>query len=592
MSNQLNPDNYPGLEFGRRYRDLYNRNCSLISWYEMVSLRISRLELAIERCQGSGNEKRFSRLIRMVRRQRKISTARFKKMTTLADQLRIDVAKEQAKYIACGYSFRGNDNSDWWGASVYDVNQSIIPMHTGLNTTMIEDDKSPIGFKIPITFNKETKEIKIGVSSINVPLVQYNGNTNPLTAVICAFGDNGFNLPYFEMDHMGKTKAISWFFGSKADNYIRKLSYHLWTSEYNNAIKTFCRNGRGLSSKLIIRLIESKRQIDYLQEKKLNNLIPAVIFYNEGLSKIKSIVGNRLWKIIANNTVSRNDLLFRTIYKLDAFVDVNNDADMNIIHRHSDFGVEINENRYTYLKPNPVSSKRLLEFVNELPTSILKKLNDNCALGDQHEYENEINIDQTMWAIKIAKEKRILGSKCKDKLREFKVIYRDTKSMAESINAPFSDSWSYRTMLKKHNEYALESAIRNHVHFDFKFKNEWPDYLEFNGVSATLLKSSTDLLNEGIDMRHCVASYWFRVQKGHSIIYSLKHIESGLRSTLEIEFLHKERTSRISQNRGFYNKRIKDAEIALLVDDAARSVLLQVQSISKNDKSNKELMAA
>lgn len=588
MNNEINPADYPGIEFCLRYSDLYEINTRITSWHFRIQDRISKLEEELRKSERS--KKKSARIIRIINRQKKISTRRFSKMTALADQLRIDVAKEQAKYISNGYTFMGDENRNSWGSAIFGNPKPLVPIHTGICYPIIENEKSPMGIKIPITFEKNTREIKIGLKSIKVPLIQYLGDNSPISMLNIAINENGLNLPYFQMDYMALTKVRAWLYGTKPDKYLRNLSSYLWASESNDLINKFCRHGKGWSSKLIIRFHEAKKHIDYLVKKNLEHLIPAAIFFNEDLTTIKEIVGSKTWNIIANNSISRNELIFRSVYKLNAF-DYKESENKDCIGIASDHGISWSDNGYLYKKPHPIGSKRIIEFILGIPTSLLRNQKKNHVLN--REYNYYINTEATKWMIKIAKDKKILGIKSAEVLDELKILYADTKQMAESIDAPFSDSWSHRTMLKKHQQYTRESALKNHVHVDFKFKKKWPEKIDHNGVTANLLKTSTCLLLEGLDLRHCVASYSWSVQNGHSIIYSLTHNDTGLRSTLEISFTNRGKTAYIRQNRGYYNKRIKNEDVAKLVDNSANEVLSRIQEIlNSKKKTGRKMLAA
>lgn len=77
-----------------------------------------------------------------------------------------------------------------------------------------------------------------------------------------------------------------------------------------------------------------------------------------------------------------------------------------------------------------------------------------------------------------------------------------------------------------------------------------------NGVQFTALNSHAQLIVEGQEMQHCVASYAHDCYTGYSRIYSLRSTDDGVeyRSTLELDFNEKDGSACIVQHQGFRNE--------------------------------------
>ncbi len=80
-----------------------------------------------------------------------------------------------------------------------------------------------------------------------------------------------------------------------------------------------------------------------------------------------------------------------------------------------------------------------------------------------------------------------------------------------------------------------------------------------DGVSFTVLQNRYELLMEGVDMRHCVATYHDRIKHGRYAVLSLKHCPSkseGLYSRATLGLKLNDDFVSLDQCKGVYNAEI------------------------------------
>ncbi len=153
---------------------------------------------------------------------------------------------------------------------------------------------------------------------------------------------------------------------------------------------------------------------------------------------------------------------------------------------------------------------------------------------------------------------------------------------------------SYKRLEQEHNDIAVEYSLKN-------IKGELvvsEDFINIElekvpGYEITLINKSEDLVLEGKLMRHCVATYFERINRGENAIYHIDKIGSGSKGwTIEIARQHSYGVDReefkftLNQVRGVCNseppKEVKDAVkkafgFLLEIDESERHMVMNEQ---------------
>jgi hypothetical protein len=104
-------------------------------------------------------------------------------------------------------------------------------------------------------------------------------------------------------------------------------------------------------------------------------------------------------------------------------------------------------------------------------------------------------------------------------------IVRDTIRMAERAGVEVNHNWSYRRWSEEHDRLSWDVARKGYS------EKKFAEHLSFTlqGYTFTLLTSQADIAAEGMQMRHCVASYAHTASIGN---YAVFKIEGKERATL------------------------------------------------------------
>jgi hypothetical protein len=423
----------------------------------------------------------------------------------------------------------------------------------------LEFDEKNNRLQIPIQFCEKTKVLSLGLFVSKRPYIEFIPETYyGLKKEI--FSQNGIppltlNEPEFDLPV--NNRIYSMILRPQFNRLFRLLNYRIWVGDDKQLIKRFCRSEGTLKNGYICRFHRYRDLIIKAANNNEHQLIPAIMYFGVDVGELKNRLGS-LWKPIFNNSPSRNHLIFDHLY---TFGD-------HSIENH-DHGVKFTTtNRYIvkkYLFPNSVEKLSLLQ---QIPSSILKRaglFKDIVSRKPNYEYAVS-QFSSIVWASKILiKEKKISNH---DRLKELIHTLRDTLRMAQTLSLPFSFQWSYRRMMREHQNYTLEYYKSQNEHYEYKFKYAWPEKIDCNdGIVARLLTSNSMLFTEGKEMHHCVGSYHDMVMNGDCIIYSLISEEQN-RSTVQISFRDSSEFSKHSksqsvtaycaQNRSKYNDQVTE----------------------------------
>jgi hypothetical protein len=104
-------------------------------------------------------------------------------------------------------------------------------------------------------------------------------------------------------------------------------------------------------------------------------------------------------------------------------------------------------------------------------------------------------------------------------------VVRDTICMAERAGVEVNHDWSWRRWQEVHDRLSWDVARKGYSETKFAEDCSFTQ----NGYTFTLLTSQADIAAEGMQMRHCVASY---AQKASNRNYNVFKVEGKERATL------------------------------------------------------------
>jgi hypothetical protein len=110
---------------------------------------------------------------------------------------------------------------------------------------------------------------------------------------------------------------------------------------------------------------------------------------------------------------------------------------------------------------------------------------------------------------------------------------RDTMRMAERAGVEVNLNWSYRRWNEEHDRLSWDVARKGYS------EKKFAEHLSFTlqGYTFTLLTSQADISAEGMQMRHCVASYASMASLG---TYAVFKIDGKERATLGLTVVNGE----------------------------------------------------
>lgn len=153
-----------------------------------------------------------------------------------------------------------------------------------------------------------------------------------------------------------------------------------------------------------------------------------------------------------------------------------------------------------------------------------------------------------------------------DNISESTIYLRDYISMCTQLNRePNLKIKSFKRLVSEHDKLAKIIALNDVRVFEAPVPNV--KEAEYEGVKIAYIKNEKDLIEESVRMKHCVASYEWRIISGKSIIY---RVESETeRATLELEKGISD-TFYLRQIKGPFNKSVTEKLIDTVKDILAK----------------------
>jgi hypothetical protein len=262
------------------------------------------------------------------------------------------------------------------------------------------------------------------------------------------------------------------------ENFGSKITIRLNAALYNTFIKAnfpretyfaISRRGRRwntFSPYMVQTALENKHLIDQAVKDRTINLIPLMLEFGEDPQQLRKRFGKGLWKQLAHTS----------------------------------------KTRMKHLAP-------LLKYSTKL-TSVRTGILPLVSTYNM----NTMNIDGYL----------LTAARIAPRIKDFDQtldIIRDTMYMANRAGVEVNHDWSYRRWSEEHDRLSWDMARKGYS------ETKFAEHLSFTlqGYTFTLLTSQADIAAEGMQMRHCVASYAFCASKG---TYAVFKIEGKERATL------------------------------------------------------------
>ena len=293
------------------------------------------------------------------------------------------------------------------------------------------------------------------------------------------------------------------------ENFGSKITLRLNAALYNTFIKAnfpvetyfaMSRNGRRwntFSPNMVQTAIKNKHLIDQAVKDNTINLIPLMLEFQEDPQQLRKRFGKGLWKQLAHTSKTRMKLLAPLlIYSTE---------------------------------------------VTSLRTGILS------FVSSYHMHTMDIT-GCLLTAAKVA-----------PRIKDFEQtldIVRDTMRMANRHGTEVNLNWSWRRWKEVHDRMSWEIAMNGYPSTKFAEDCVFTE----GGYTFTLLTSQADIAAEGIQMRHCVASYAYRASNGN---YNVFKVEGKERATLGLN-TYADGSLGVDQCYGYCNQRVSSELSSML----------------------------
>jgi len=261
------------------------------------------------------------------------------------------------------------------------------------------------------------------------------------------------------------------------ENFGSKINLRLRAALYNTFIKAnfpretyfaISREGRHWNTfapHMVNHALENKHLIDQAVKDRTINLIPLMLEFQEDPQQLRKRFGKGLWKQLAHTSKTRMKILAPLMRETPEVISL----------------------RTGIL---PILSAYYLPY----------------ATGDIP----------------------IIAAKVAPRIKDFEYtlgIIRDTMRMADRARVEVNPNWSWRRWNEEHDRLSWDVARKGYS--STKFAEDC--VFTHRGYTFTLLTSQADIAAEGVQMKHCVASYAHTASQGK---YAVFKIDGKERATL------------------------------------------------------------
>ncbi len=369
------------------------------------------------------------------------------------------------------------------------------------------------------------------------------------------------------------------YLGSKFNQRFQKISYALWVGNNEKMIHRFCHRGRKLCNDLVYRFHYFQPLIQKALSNNEQHLIPLLLLLGVDVNTLKAGLGATLWKSLCKNTMSRN----HAICACATFIAP--------LKNHTAIHIQYHEAQapaiHTY---SPALAGPIIEHLNKLPTTLLTcsyfhrtlnyandymNLDDDNPMSSTTVHERILQVFQKIAHFAAAKRK----ISDRDFIRNTHQLINDCHRMASELEVSINADWSLARLAREHKSLVkrYNAIVYAHYHEPYDFLVPWVKTIHFKNILVTLLECRYALVQEGIEMDHCVASYHYEVRNGHSILFSLRNPQN-YRTTLQLTIDSPESshaTLQINQHKSFHDDDVVDPDFI----EAAKHVLATQQAV-------------
>lgn len=300
------------------------------------------------------------------------------------------------------------------------------------------------------------------------------------------------------------------------ENFGSKITLRLNAALYNTFIKAnfpretyfaMSRNGRRwntFSPNMVQTAIKNKHLIDQAVKDNTINLIPLMLEFQEDPQQLRKRFGKGLWKQLAHTSKTRMKLLA------------------------------------PLLRESTELTSMATELIS-LRTGILPLVSSY--------YLHNMGIKGCL----------LTAAKIAPRIKDFEQtldVVRDTMRMANRYGTEVNLNWSWRRWKEVHDRMSWEVARDRYPSTKFAEDCVFTE----DGYTFTLLTSQVDIAAEGIQMRHCVASYAHRASNRN---YNVFKVEGKERATLGLN-TYADGSLGVDQCYGYCNQRVSSELSSML----------------------------
>ena len=278
--------------------------------------------------------------------------------------------------------------------------------------------------------------------------------------------------------------------------FIKPIHYHC---------QRHCFDPRGINPHKVRSVWQMKDELDQAKADGIYNITPFIVGLKKNPKELKQLLGS-LWKKLCKNSFTRNKALWQG-----------------------------SSDEWQYSAPEHciAALRDSLERCNELPSSVL-----TSTELFRHVYQTRKQLDM-MKALYTAKG-NLAYKADRDKIVRNLMIIKDTVRMCRRHGRKYRKNWSMEKWHEEHQRVAQigrnaqiarmekEKLERNKCMVEDWDAMYYPT-AQHGAYKATPIHSYQGMIDEGIAMNHCVASYAMRVYRGDSAVYSVT--KNGKRSS-------------------------------------------------------------
>lgn len=282
-----------------------------------------------------------------------------------------------------------------------------------------------------------------------------------------------------------RSKVFTNKYGITPSNFKRvfnAIMRRLWVEPVEDVAMMMCfTKGMQIDSIRLMQIWAVKEIIDQCREDGLMHIVPLVVLLKQDPKGLKKLFGKRYWKILANNSKTRNLLIAKAVI-------------------------------YHTFKEDIINIIKCICDLNT-PSTALKAM-PHIVRGEAYLYAYKY-LKTEVGRVSIPKDKIV-------RLNHIKNIINDTQDMCGQLGRDFNPSWSLRKLKEKHDECSKLILERKYSSEVFPELSNIPIRgVVCRGYTAKLLDNAKDIAAEGSAMGHCVAGYINSCRVGRYLVYSI-----------------------------------------------------------------------